>query len=124
MDNAPQHTLFGGDAKRCNFVVVHDPQRLGREGSLADRAGTTSGDLTGGFLHQTIKVPAQVAVGDDAVQFAVLGQGDNAESLGRHLHQRIAHSGLFVHERQLVAFVHQGRDRQKLRAKAATGVEG
>ena len=66
---------------------------------------------------------AQVAVADHACQAAFTGDGQAAEALGAHDHQRLAHGGGRVRQGDLVSAVHDVAHQAQAAAKVPAGVE-
>ena len=100
-----------------------------RRGQLVRRDGARRRPhaVAGGVAQELVVLfeqPAQVAVGNAAEQATgVVYDRSDAETLLRHLVDRLAHRRRLVHRGQRVAGVHELVDSQEALAEAAAGVE-
>ena len=82
------------------------------------------------FFHAPVQqirrhMPAQIAIGDDALQRACLARHTHAaQALGCHLDDRLAHGRPRGHQWHMIAGMHQLVDAAQLLAEMAAGVKG
>lgn len=109
--------------ERADLRLVHQAQRLGGERAGGDGLGAAGGDLARGALHQHVDVAPQVAVGDHAHQTVALHHPGEAEALGGHGDQPLAHGRVGGEQGHRLAPVHQPLDLDELGAELAARVE-